>query len=678
MRRSASMTGRPATRSLLLRIGPISLVLTLIAGLALLGPRAQAATAGAPGPAIAAGAIRSAANRSVCLTNTQGRNPDWRKAVAVRLLNCGGPGITTWGQVWTAEADHTIRIEGLCLTAPATVTVTGSLRLEPCDGTGQQQWLVSGGQVRLRGSGDCLAPPAGSVRADDPATTRPCTFAAAVQHWLTPVPSAPARALSVASQLLTGYNQSGKFAGLFSTPTDPGAKTCSNVYRAGNCWWWSAIALSALTGFADQDPSATLTVSSIESALARTYQVICGAACPARANESWPYGSGVANFANRYFDDTGWWALTWVNAYQLTRDRSYLYLAQELWSYLTADGWDRSCGGALRQHATTSKRGPSTEDAIANVLYLRLSAWLYLIAKTQGSAGASRYLNGIGGAGGANRVGRWLAGSASHGGTATRPPAAMIGGPFRSELAPDAPARPASSPGSHIMVDDHLTASCAPIGQQMWLHTQGSAVGALVDLYQADKLFGDAADARYYLRVADNLTDTVMTDTSRPGQSPPGDQGIYFTPGSSPFEPPTVGPGGILAEPCEPPPGAEGRWPAGCVMRVRTGPGQYGDSAFLPNKGVFIAGAYCVARTLPAAGFSDPSIGRFIAANATSAWSFDQDTETSSPAATNLNEFGFLWGNVRFSTNDSVLNFATESAALELMDANFGTSSAMC
>ena len=134
----------------------------------------------------------------------------------------------------------------------------------------------------------------------------------------------------------------------------------------------------------------------------------------------------------------------------------------------------------------------------------------------------------------------------------------------------------------------------------------------------------------------------------------------------------------VRVKPCEPPPGQEGRWPASCVMRVRTGPGQYGDSPFLPNKGIFIANAYCVARTLPAAGFADPSIGRFIAANAASAWSFDQDTETSSPASANLNEFGFLWGDVKFAANDSVLNFATESAALELMDASFGTSSTMC
>ena len=28
------------------------------------------------------------------------------------------------------------------------------------------------------------------------------------------------------------------------------------------------------------------------------------------------------------------------------------------------------------------------------------------------------------------------------------------------------------------------------------------------------------------------------------------------------------------------------------------------------DKGIFIANAYCVARTLPAAGFADPSIGR--------------------------------------------------------------------
>jgi hypothetical protein len=623
---------------------------------------------------VASGAIRSAANRSACLDNTQGRNPDWHQAVGIRLESCGGAGIATWSQIWTTEADRTIRIADLCLSG----ATASKLLLKPCNGTASQQWTEAAGRIQLRDSDNCLAPAGGDVRASTLAELKRCTQNSTGERWLISEPSASSRALSAAAQLLDWYNPSGKFAGLFSTATDPGARTCSDVYRRGNCWWWSALALYALTDFADQDPAARIAGTSVDAALAKTYAVICGTTCPAAANKAWPFGQNQANFANRYYDDTGWWALTWVNAYQLTGNLRYLYLAEELWSYLTTHGWDRACGGALVQFSGQGRHGPSTEDTIANVLYLRLSAWLYVIARTHGQPGAARYLNGIGGAGGANAVGKWLAGSAAHGGTATAPPSKIIGGPFRSALAPSVPGRPAGTAGSRLTLDDHLTASCVPTGQQMWLHSQGIGVAALTDLYQADKLSGDTADARYYLRVADNLADTVMTDTLLPGQSPPGDLGIYYAPGHTPFAPPTVDRSGTLSEPCEPPVGQEARWPDDCVLRVRTSPGQLGDTPFLPNKGLFIRGAYCLARSLPGAGMSDPKIASFMRTNSASLWSHDQDAETATPASTDLNEFGFLWGNVKFTANKSVLNFATQASALELLNTTFGSSSAMC
>ena len=632
------------------------------------------AVAAGPTPAIAAGAIRSAANPSVCLDNTQGKDPGGQQAVAIRLESCGGSGIATWNQIWTVEADHTIRISGQCLTKAA----ASRLRLQPCTGASAQLWTVSTGHVHLRNSGTCLAPPTGKVAAGVAAAMKPCDQNAAGQRWLVAGPSASARALSAAAQLLDWYNASGKFGGLFNTPADPGAATCSNTYRRGNCWWWSALALYALADFADQNPAATIADDSIKDALASTYSVICGTTCPSGQNAAWPSAESSANFANRYYDDTGWWALTWVNAYRLTGSPRYLYLAEELWSYLTTHGWDSACGGALVQYSGQGRHGPSTENTIANVLYLRLSAWLYVITKTRGMPGAARYVNGVKGAGGANAVGKWLAGSASHGGTATTPPAKIIGGPFRSKLAPSVPGRPAGTPGSRLILDDHLTASCTPMGQQMWLHSQGIGVAALTDLYEADKLFGDTADARYYLRVADNLADTVLTDTRLPGQSPPGDLGIYYAAGHTPFAPPTVAAGGILSEPCEPPAGSESRWPADCVLRVKTGPGQIGDTPFLPNKGLFIRGAYCLARTLPGAGISDQVLTSFINANAASLWTYAQDAETSAPASQDLNEFGFLWGNVTFTSNKKVLNFATETSALELLNTETGTSTAMC
>lgn len=651
----------------------------LIAGLAIPPVSGQLAKAAEPvqaalaGPTIAAGAIRSAANHGLCLDNAQGRNPDWHQQLAINVGPCrhsATPGLVAWRQIWTIEADHTIRIGGLCLTSRAPTSAL--TRLLPCGRAGAQRWTIATGQIRPAGTQYCLAvptPPAAS-RSEATATMQRCDASSAGQRWLVPGSSPGSADLSTVAQLLDWYSWSGRSGGLFSTPTDPGVDRCSNAYRKGGCWWWSAISMYALIDFAEQDPSATITIASIKAAIGHTYQVICGpsGSCPHSPDP----------FANNYFDDTAWWAIAWVNAWRLTGDPRYLGVAEDLWSYITRNGWDRACGGGFVQHAGTNQRGErSTEDAIANVLYLRLSAWLYALTARSGSPNAARYLNGVGGTGGARRVARWLAGDASHAGTAYTAPSKLINGPYLNVTAPGNPVRPIGAPGSRFMIADHLTASCAQAGLQMWLSNEGMSVAALTDMYAADKIAGDTSDARYYLRVADNLADTVMTAAPKPNQNPPGDLSIYRRPGSWPVTPPTVDRSGVLAEPCLPSPGQAARWPAGCALGRVIGT-KHGDAAFLPDKGVFVRGLYCLARTLPAAGLTDPAIPRFIATSAASAWTHSQDNSTAGHLATDLNEFGFLWGGYRFTANNSKLNFATQTSAVELFNATLSTSTAMC
>jgi hypothetical protein len=630
-------------------------------------------------PAIVAGAIRSAANHGLCLDNTQGRNPDWHQQVGLSLGSCGrstrpdAPGLVAWRQIWTIEADHTIRIGGLCLTSRVPMsTVT---RLLPCGSARGQRWAIVAGQIRATSGQYCLAapsPPAAS-QARATAAMRRCDARSAGQRWLVPGSSPASADLSAVGQLLHWYNWSGQSAGLFSTPTDPGADRCSNAYRRGNCWWWSALSMYALTDAAEQDPSATITVTSIKAVIGHTYKVICG------TSGNCPHSPGP--FAGKYYDDTAWWALAWVNAWRLTGDPRYLGVAEDLWSYITRNAWDRACGGGFVQHAGTNRSGKrSTQDAIVNVLYLRLSAWLYVQTARRGAPGAAhaaRYLNGVGGAGGARKIARWLAGDASHAGTARTAPSRLISGPYLNIAAPGSPARPVSAPGARFMIADHLNGSCTRLGLQMWLSTEGIAVAGLADMYEADKIAGDTGDGRYYLRVADNLADTVMTDAPKPHQDPPGDLGSYYLPGNRPIAPPTVDRSGILSEPCLPPRGQAARWPTGCVLDRVIGTG-HGDAAFLPDKGVFVRSLYCLGRTLPAAGLADPAIARFIATNAASAWTRAQDESTTSHLATDLNRFGFLWGNYRFAANNSTLNFATQTSAVELLNAALGGSTAMC
>ena len=679
------MLPRVARLLLLALLIAVLVLAALIAGLAMppLSSRpakaAELAQPVAAGPAIKAGAIRSAANHGLCLDTAQGRNPDWHQQVPLSLRSCGNPtgpgapGLVAWHQLWTMEADHTIRIASLCLTSRAPTSAVTALR--PCGSARGQRWTIGAGQIRATSANYCLAaprPPTAS-RNQATATMRRCDARVAGQHWLVPDSSPGAADLSAVGQLLDWYNWSGQSAGLFSTPTDPGADRCSNAYRKGNCWWWSAVSMYALTDFAEQDPSATITITSIRAAIGHTYHVICGTSggCPRSPDP----------FAGKYFDDTAWWALAWVNAWRLTGNPRYLGVAEDLWSYITRNAWDRACGGGFVQHAGTNRSGKrSTEDAIANVLYLRLSAWLYVLTARRGvsnAAHAARYLNGVGGGGGARKVARWLVGDASHAGTARTAPSKLISGPYLNVTAPGRPARPVSAPGSRFMIADHLNASCARIGLQMWLTNEGIAVAGLADMYTADKIAGDTSDARYYLRVADNLADTVMTDTPKPNQQPPGDLGIYYPPGDRPVAPPTADSSGILSEPCLPPSGQAARWPTGCVLDRVIGAG-HGDAAFLPNKGVLVRGLYCLARTLPAAGLTDPAITRFIGASAASAWTHAQDSSTTSHLATDLNRFGFLWGNYRFAASNSTLNFATQTSALELFNARLGGSAAMC
>ncbi len=85
------------------------------------------------------------------------------------------------------------------------------------------------------------------------------------------------------------------------------------------------------------------------------------------------------NFLNGYYDDEGWWALAWIGAYDLTKDRKYLDQAVTIFTDMTG-GWDTVCNGGLywaKNHKNSDKKGPY-KNAIANELFLAVAAALYL------------------------------------------------------------------------------------------------------------------------------------------------------------------------------------------------------------------------------------------------------------------------------------------------------------
>jgi predicted alpha-1,6-mannanase (GH76 family) len=142
-------------------------------------------------------------------------------------------------------------------------------------------------------------------------------------------------------------------------------------------------------------------------------------------------------FINRYYDDEGWWALTWIKAYDLTRDPQYLALARSIFGDLTK-GWTPACGGGLRW-----SKFASYKDAISNALFLQASALLH--AAVPGDTKYGRW---------ALREWKWF----SRSGMITR---------------------------SGLVVDGMDPATCKPIlNSTTWTYNQGAVIGGLVDLYK--------------------------------------------------------------------------------------------------------------------------------------------------------------------------------------------------
>jgi predicted alpha-1,6-mannanase (GH76 family) len=141
-------------------------------------------------------------------------------------------------------------------------------------------------------------------------------------------------------------------------------------------------------------------------------------------------------FLNNYYDDEGWWALAWINAYDLTKDERYLATARAVFGDM-ATGWDDVCGGGIWWN-----KEKTYKNAIPNELFISVAA--RLAARTPGAAGR-QYLAW------ARRGWTWFAGSG------------MI--------------------NSAGLVNDGLDESCANNGRPTWTYNQGVILGGLTDLF---------------------------------------------------------------------------------------------------------------------------------------------------------------------------------------------------
>jgi predicted alpha-1,6-mannanase (GH76 family) len=185
----------------------------------------------------------------------------------------------------------------------------------------------------------------------------------------------------------------------------------------GGTWWQGAVALSALETY-QQTTGDTSYSSLIADAFAR---------------------NNSASFENQADDDTAWWALAWLQAYDITRSRKYLAMAETDADYIH-QAWDSTCGGGVWWVRTPF----AYKNAIANELFLELTAWLH-----NSIPGDTKYLDW------ARAEWAWFSSSG------------MI--------------------NSTNLVNDGLSNDCTNNHQTTWTYNQGVILAGLAQLYTATK-----------------------------------------------------------------------------------------------------------------------------------------------------------------------------------------------
>lgn len=200
----------------------------------------------------------------------------------------------------------------------------------------------------------------------------------------------------------------------------------TGLYASPSGWWNAANSITALTNYA------RVTGDTIyNSVLANTF---------ATAQKS------HASFINNYYDDQQWWALAWIDAYDLTGNSDYLSMAETIFDNVASNGWDTTvCGGGVWWSTANTYK-----NAIPNELFLALAA--ALANRTTGTA-SKGYL------GWAQKEWTWFKASG------------MI--------------------NSQNLVNDGLDSSnpaaCTNNGKTTWTYNQGVILGGLVELYRADQ-----------------------------------------------------------------------------------------------------------------------------------------------------------------------------------------------
>ncbi|MEV8038533.1 glycoside hydrolase family 76 protein [Streptomyces sp. NPDC086182] len=193
-------------------------------------------------------------------------------------------------------------------------------------------------------------------------------------------------------------------------------------------WWNSAAALTSLVDFAR-----TTGTHDYDWVVARTYDQNKGAfAAGVRSSDAIE-----GHFISRSIDDSGWWAIAWIDAYDYTGDSRYLDEAVTIAGYIQ-QYWDPgTCGGGVWWD-----RERTYKNAVTNGQYLWLTTALH-----QRVAGDTLWLQR------ARTAAAWYRSSG------------MI--------------------NSAGLVNDGLTSTCANNGGTVWSYNQGLAIGGFAELWKS-------------------------------------------------------------------------------------------------------------------------------------------------------------------------------------------------
>ena len=191
--------------------------------------------------------------------------------------------------------------------------------------------------------------------------------------------------------------------------------------------------------------------------------------------------NAAKGFLNNFYDDEGWWALAWIDAYDWTGDVRYLTMAESIFSDMTG-GWDGTCNGGIWW---SKKR--TYKNAVANELFLSVAARLANREAPPVQASYSFW---------AMREWEWFQSSG------------MI--------------------NVQHLVNDGLTAACQNNGQTTWSYNQGVILGGLAELslQVQDPAIPEAAHAIAAAAMA-GLTDDrgILHDSCEPNC---GADGVQF------------------------------------------------------------------------------------------------------------------------------------------------------